>query len=66
MKCKFPFIFAAQKYDTCTDDLGVQIAEGDFWCATDLNGSGEMIDGKWGICSNECVVNWVNNNFKDS
>ena len=49
-KCKFPFIFASETYNECTNDGGI----GDFWCATDLDGSGEMINGKWGICSDDC------------
>ena len=51
-KCKFPFIFASQRYDKCTSDGGV----GAFWCATEINSdSGEMIHGKWGICDDYCA-----------
>ena len=51
-KCKFPFIFASQRYDRCTNDGEV----GAFWCATEINSdSGEMIHGKWGICADDCA-----------
>ena len=51
-KCKFPFIFESQRYDKCT-----KVGEiGTFWCATEIDDSGEMIPEKWGICAYYCDI----------
>ena len=50
-KCKFPFTFASQRYEKCTNEGGI----GTFWCATEVDDLGEMIPGKWGICADNCA-----------
>jgi hypothetical protein len=44
--CIFPFTYAGETYTSCTDvDLN-----GTRWCATKVDGEGNMMDNFWGIC----------------
>jgi len=49
-KCILPFIWAGEEqYDCIYDTRGA-------WCATEVDGRGNYIDKKWGVCEPECNV----------
>ena len=51
-KCVFPFGYKGKKYYNCTNDgLDNDLT----WCATDLNGNGNVERDEWGHCKPGCV-----------
>ena len=45
--CVFPFSFGGKRYDACTADSD---RDGLHWCATQVDGDGELVLGQWGYC----------------
>ena len=49
--CVFPFKFKGKTYASCTKDNTVS---GNAWCATEVDSTGTVVDGKWGECDSSC------------
>ena len=49
--CIFPFKFKGKIYASCTKD---HFASGKAWCATEVDSTGTVVDGKWGECDSRC------------
>ena len=49
--CVFPFKFKGKIYGSCTKDNTVS---GNAWCATEVDSTGTVVDGKWGECDSSC------------
>ena len=48
--CVFPFKFNGKTYENCTTDALVDSQTPNAWCATETDGSGAMVEGKFGEC----------------
>lgn len=51
--CVFPFTYEDQTYEACTE---VESNEGP-WCATKVDGNGNLVENKWSYCKNKCSPN---------
>ena len=49
--CIFPFKFKGKTYASCTKD---HTTNNKAWCATEVDSTGTVIDGKWGDCDSSC------------
>jgi len=49
--CVFPFIYKGVEYDQCTKVFSTKKVA---WCATEVDRTGKIIDGRWGDCSESC------------
>ena len=49
--CVFPFKFKGKTYNKCTKAESVN---GMPWCATKVDRSGKVVNGKWDDCQDEC------------
>lgn len=49
--CVFPFKYKGKKYSKCTKDESVN---GMPWCATKVDRSGKVVNGKWEDCKEGC------------
>ena len=49
--CIFPFKYEGQKFDRCTS---VDTEDGSLWCATEVDKDGNVLDGRWGDCNENC------------
>jgi len=52
--CIFPFNYKGKTYAKCTTD---GTTNGKAWCATEIDDSGTVIEGKWGDCDDSCFEN---------
>ena len=50
-KCEFPFTFGGMTYEKCTNIGGLDA----FWCATEVDNSGKMLHGRYGVCEDNCA-----------
>jgi hypothetical protein len=49
--CVFPFRYEGQLFNRCT---GTDAEDGSVWCATEVDNTGEVIEGRWGDCDEGC------------
>merc|ERR1711976_559697 len=49
--CIFPFKFKGKTYASCTKD---HTTNNKAWCATEVDSTGTVIEGKWGDCDASC------------
>ena len=49
--CVFPFTYQGKTYNKCTKDNS---ANGNSWCAYEVNHDGVAVNGKWGDCNPGC------------
>ena len=65
-KCKFPFMYNGNIYSTCAttqypdtryllSGLSLTPLQNPSWCATEVRWNHEVVDGKWGFCSDGCL-----------
>jgi len=50
-RCAFPFIYKGVTHNTCTKTDSVN---GAFWCATELQPDGRVVNQKWEDCNDRC------------
>ena len=48
--CIFPFKFNGKTYENCTTDALNDSQDPEAWCATETDGDGIMVEGKFGEC----------------
>ena len=51
-RCLFPFVYKNVIYKECTDVDSIE-----FWCATEVDSSGLVVNNKWEDCQSNCPNN---------
>jgi len=62
-KCILPFSYKGSTYSSCTTD---HTTNGKAWCATKVDNQGNVVEGSWGDCNDDCFSRSNQNYCDDS